>query len=265
MFTLYRIKGCFAREAFRYMCKHIGWAHNSQAFAFNMVDKTQTDSQGKKEEKTDEEIELLLETVLAYKATCEYEGICWESVKAKYQKIMEIERYPTACEENTTDFPRASTPELLTKQRIAAKLKRIRGSHKTAVDSGRRSGGGRVVLTFFDLCERVWSDSPAIESIGNGIDSLALTEEHTQDDCTEKQNSISPVPSLTLGDNSFLDNGDESEISADISLLPGESDEEDAVEQQPSTSCSSKDRRAKIAKFLKDIRKDAKMTKKTEL
>ena len=225
-----------------------------------MADKTQTDSQGKKKEKTkfvwtDEQIELLFETVLAYKVTCEYEGICWESVKAKYQKIMKIyvERYPTASEENTTDFPRASTPELLTKQRIAAKLKRIRGSYKTAVDSGRRSGGGRVVLTFFDLCERVWSGSPAIESIGNGIDSLALTEEHTQDDCTEKQNSISAVPSLTLGGNSFLDNGDESEISADISLLPGESDEEDAVEQQPSTSCSSKDRRAKIAKFLKDI------------
>ena len=64
-----------------------------------------------------------------------------------------------------------------------------------------------------------------------------------------------------MSDNSFLDNGDESEISADISLLPGESDEEDAVEQQPNTSCSSKDRRTKIAKFLKD-RKDAKMTKK---
>ena len=268
MFTLYRIKGCFAREAFRYMCKHIGWAHNSRAFVFNMADKTQTDSQGKKKERTefvwtDDEIELLLETVLAYKATCEYEGICWESVKAKYQKIMEIyvERYPTASEENTMDFPRASTPELLTKQRIAAKLKRIRGSYKKAVDSGRRSGGGRVVLTFFDLCERVWGGSPAVESIGNGIDSSALTEEDTQDDSTEKQNSISPVPSLTLSDNSFLDNGDESEISADISLLPGESDEEDAVEQQPNTSCSSKDRRAKIAKFLKD-RKDAKMTKK---
>ena len=53
MFTLYRIKGCFARESFQYMCKHIGWAHNSRAFVFNMADKTQTDSQGKKKEKTE--------------------------------------------------------------------------------------------------------------------------------------------------------------------------------------------------------------------
>ena len=234
-----------------------------------MADKSQGDGLENRKGKTDfvwtdGEIELLLETVLAYKATCEYEGICWESVKAKYQKIMEIyvERYPSASETNIVEFPRAGTSELLTKERIAAKLKRIRSGYKKAVDSGRRSGGGRVVLTFFDLCERVWGGSPAVESIDNGIDSSALAE-HTQDGSTQRQNSISPVPSVTVtqSDNSLFNNDDESEVSADIPLLPGESDEEDAVTQQATTSCSSKDRRDKIAKFLKD-RKDAKMTKK---
>ena len=127
-----------------------------------IIDKTETNTPGNKKRKaefvwTDAEIELHLETVLAYKATSEYEGICWESVKAKYQKIMEIyvERYPIANKENTTDFPRASTPELLAKERIAAKLKRIRGGYKKAVNSGRRSGGGGVLPTFLDLCEQV--------------------------------------------------------------------------------------------------------------
>ena len=53
-------------------------------------------------------------------------------------------------------------------------------------------------------------------------------------------------------------------FSADIPLLPGESDEEDAVTQQATTLCSSNDRCDKICKmFLKD-RKDAKMTKNCE-
>ena len=91
--------------------------------------------------------------------------------------------------------------------------------------------------------------SPAVESIGNGIDSSALTEEYTDDDSTERQNSISHE---ALSDYSFLDNDNESEISADLSLLLGESDKADAVKQQANTPCSSKDSRAKIAKFLKD-------------
>jgi hypothetical protein len=80
-----------------------------------MADQTQPHvSEGNKKQMTDfiwtdDEIQLLLEAVLSYKTTCEYEGICWESVKAKYQKIMEIyvERYPgpDATGANITEFP----------------------------------------------------------------------------------------------------------------------------------------------------------------
>ena len=91
--------------------------------------------------------------------------------------------------------------------------------------------------------------SSAVESIVIGFDSSALTEEHTDDDSTERQNSISHQ---ALSDNSFLDNDNESETSADLSLLLDESDKADAVKQQANTPCSSKDCRAKIAKFLKD-------------
>ena len=81
----------------------------------------------------------------------------------------------------------------------------------------------------------MWGGSLAVESIGNGIDSSALTEEHTEDNSTERQNSITSEPSLPLSDNSLFDNDHES----DTSLLLGESDEEDAVKQQSETSCSS--------------------------
>ena len=49
-------------------------------------------------------------------------------------------------------------------------------------------------------------------ALRNGIDSSVLTEEHTEDDSTERQNSISPEPNLALSDNSFLDFTDRTEL-----------------------------------------------------
>ena len=45
---------------------------------------------------TDDEIQLLLESVNQYRCKCEYEGINWESVRSKYERIQEIltESYP---------------------------------------------------------------------------------------------------------------------------------------------------------------------------
>ena len=37
-----------------------------------------------------DEIQLMLEAILVYKSSCKYEGITWESVKTKYQKITDI-------------------------------------------------------------------------------------------------------------------------------------------------------------------------------
>ena len=51
------------------------------------------------------------------------------------------------------------------------KLKRIRTGYKKALDSGRRSGGGRIVTTFFDECSEIWGGSPAVECVKNGIES----------------------------------------------------------------------------------------------
>ena len=126
--------------------------------------------------------------------TCEYEGICWESVKTKYQKITDIfiERYPNSSEADIAQFLRASSTNLLTKERTSAKIKRIRSNYKKAVDARRRSGGGRIVLTFYDLCENVWGGSPAVQSIDGEIDFSDNALEISGED---REQSVSPVPS----------------------------------------------------------------------
>ena len=60
----------------------------------------------------------------------------------------------------------------VTKQIVTSKLKAIRIKFRQAVDSGRKSGHGRVVMIFYELCEKVWGGSPATEQIDGGIESL---------------------------------------------------------------------------------------------
>ena len=113
---------------------------------------------------TDHEIELLLETVKSYSSQCSYEGKDWESIKSKYDKIKELftESYPKESEE---EFPKLSVLDSITKERVAAKVKQLRVKYKKAVDLGKRSGGGRIIMAYFDLCTDIWSGSPSTNSI----------------------------------------------------------------------------------------------------
>ena len=66
------------------------------------------------------------------------------------------------------------------KGRIAEKLKTTRKGCRKACDSGRKSGGGRIILTFYGLCENLLGGSPAVNSLPNAIyspleDQLLLT------------------------------------------------------------------------------------------
>lgn len=126
---------------------------------------------------TEAEIELLLESVKVFASNCLFNGTDWEGVKSKYDKIREIfvERYPKVKdgeteEEPNSDYPKSKSLELLTKERIAAKLKTVRGNFKKAVDSGRRSGGGRVVMTYYDLYHDIWAGAPSTKSIDGTYD-----------------------------------------------------------------------------------------------
>ena len=54
---------------------------------------------------------------------------------------------------------------------MSAKLKKIRAQFKKAVGCGKKSGGGRIVFTFYTICQNVWGNSPAVTAIGNSVDS----------------------------------------------------------------------------------------------
>ena len=60
--------------------------------------------------------------------------------------------------------------------------------YRKALDTGRQSGSGRVVATFYDLCSQIWSGSPAAESINGGMDNAnnnaSTDSSHTTDDAS---------------------------------------------------------------------------------
>ena len=123
---------------------------------------------------SDEEINLLLHVVIDYTAGKAGEGVDWESVRSKYEDVtkMFLEKYPGDDKEK---FPRRTeASRSFNKDRIQNKLKRIKLNFRKAVDKGRRSGGGRVVTTFYEECCEIWSGAPAVESITGGIDTSSV-------------------------------------------------------------------------------------------
>ena len=61
--------------------------------------------------------------------------------------------------------------ERYTREKATTKIKAIRQNYRKAIDSGRKSGGGRVAATFYEICQDIWSGSPATESIASGVES----------------------------------------------------------------------------------------------
>ena len=135
---------------------------------------------GKKEfQWTDDEAELLLNVTHEYKVQKISENVDWESVKAKYDDILVLMKaaLPSTPEEVQQqidkDYPH--TKDEITKQILSTKLKSIRLKFRQAVDSGRRSGHGRVVLLYYELCEKVWGGSPATNQIDGGVESTDIS------------------------------------------------------------------------------------------
>ena len=111
--------------------------------------------------------QLLWQTCLEYKTKEEYKGFSWGSIRNKYKNIREVlvENYP-ADEVDKEKYPNGEkVGEVLTKDRIFAKLKIIRADFHKAIAKGKRSDRGRVVFTFFHLCEQLWGDDPAVTPI----------------------------------------------------------------------------------------------------
>ena len=92
---------------------------------------------------SDEDVELLLESIKEYKSRKNYEeGLDWESVKEKYEYVTEIFLAYRVREMNIANAEFA-------RNKLATKVKQLRQNYRKAIDSGRKSGGGRIVATFF--------------------------------------------------------------------------------------------------------------------
>ena len=182
---------------------------------------------------TDDEVELLLSVINHFKSEKEAEGYDWESVKTKYESIREqfLQSYP---KESNDKFPKKDLENEFTKARIISKIKGIRVKYRRAVDSGRKSGGGRVVATFYDACESIWGGCPAVETINGGIESS--------------------LPATDDPQNIEEADGDKDDHSLGL-------DEDDQADEQSSIELSNPNKRRSLVDHLKEQR-NSKLKKK---
>ena len=82
---------------------------------------------------------------------------------------------------------------LLRKTRIINKIKKNCSDYKKAIDLGKRSGGGRIIMTFCDLCQDIWAGCPATSSLSSGFDSLMVSEDSTVRGEKEKTEEVSTL------------------------------------------------------------------------
>ena len=206
---------------------------------------------------TEEEAALLVKVIIDYKACKSSLGLDWETVKSKYEEITERFRASYPKKESGVDFeqfPKCEDITFITKDKVMAKIKRIKANCRKAVDSGRRSGGGRVVSFLYKECFEIWCGSPAVDSIPTGIESVSLNE----DDSTDSQ-SKSEVEITTLTPLTPLTNSD--------SLTSSDMGRDASDEDSPATCTMPKIKdmgacRRDLLVHLKSKR-DSKLTKRT--
>ena len=134
--------------------------------------------------------------------------------------------------------------EIVTKDRISAKIKIIQADFRKAVDSGKKSGGGSVVFTFYSLCQSLWGSSPAVNSIPNSIDS--------QDDSSEALESAASHFSSTVTDEIGLFNDHQKpQENADSS---DDAAEDEEVNSNPVGQSQQYPGQEKVKTFLKNHR-----------
>eukprot|EP00112_Aurelia_sp_Birch-Aquarium-sp1_P016380 Seg3708.3 transcript_id=Seg3708.3/GoldUCD/mRNA.D3Y31 product="hypothetical protein" protein_id=Seg3708.3/GoldUCD/D3Y31 len=198
---------------------------------------------------TDEETSLLLQVVIDYKASKTAAGLDWETVKTRYEDITERfqAQYPRGgADANMEEYPNFADPSKITKERIIPRLKRIKLNFRKAIDSGRRSGGGRVVLALYDECNDIWGGSPAVDSIDHGIESSVTTATYEIDD----------GESSFTKDSSDLIQNDSRNLDADEESLS-----DDNNQNQKVTGKDMGQVRRNLIQHLKEKR-DSKLTKR---
>ena len=199
-----------------------------------MAKTTKKKATGKESEHftwTDDEVELLLKVTNEFKVKKAASNIDWESVQSKYSDITNElkEQLPSTPEErgaaNTMGKDYPHKPGDITKIIVTTKLKAIRTKYRQAVDNGRRSGHGRVVLLFFELCEQIWGGSPATATIPCGIESgeIQAEEQELPQDSDTASVSLSPDTGDAIGGDPNSPEFEGGEESSDLSDRPSTS------------------------------------------
>ena len=131
---------------------------------------------------TADEVLLLLNIAIEYKTHNMSQGKDWESMQSNYVDIAErMKQYLRHCGEADSigkDYPHS--PDDLSKEKVSSKLKAVRTKYRNAVDSGRKSGHGRVISLYFEECAQLWGGSPATSKIDSGLESCDIQEDTTE-------------------------------------------------------------------------------------
>lgn len=123
---------------------------------------------------TNDEVELLLRVTHEFKVKKSAENVDWESVPSRYDFIWDkfkVQMASDEAKETDKDFPHR--PKVITKQALTRKLKVVQLKYRQAVDSGR-SGHERVMLVYFEWCEKISGSSP--EQISSRVETVDLDE-----------------------------------------------------------------------------------------
>ena len=115
------------------------------------------------------------------------------------------------------DQEKYSNKEKLNKDRVAAKLKTIMTGYRKVCDNRRKSGGCRIVFTFYGLCENLWGGSPAVTSLSNATDSPLQDQLLSTNFVNKFPHDLSPVQPAA-----FEDEEEEFEGSVETSTLSEE-------------------------------------------
>ena len=115
--------------------------------------------------------------MLDYKTAKISLGHDWETVKSTYNDVAQlfIPNYP---KEKSGEFPNSDVLDVFNKNRISAKVNKLKMGYKKAIDSGRKSGGGRAVGSLFEECNDIWAGSPAVEKLDGGLETASVNKEN---------------------------------------------------------------------------------------
>lgn len=104
---------------------------------------------------SDEELELLLDTLLIYKESMERNGINWEHVKEKYATIHRLFILNLQCNPNLCNDV-AKRTRVISKAKIKISVRALRQGYQQTLQGGGMNG--KNLSTFLVKCKEIWGD-----------------------------------------------------------------------------------------------------------